>query len=40
MIARVKDIIDNCNIGTFSKELLVILQIEKCKEIVSLSTLS
>ena len=40
MIARVKDIIDNCNIGTFSKELLDILQIEKCKEIVSMSTLS
>ena len=31
MIARVKDIMDNCNIGTFSKELLQVLQIEKCK---------
>ena len=31
MIASVKDIIDNCNIGTFSRELLQVLQIEKCK---------
>ena len=36
MIASVKDIIDNCNIGTFSKELLQVLQIERCKYFVSL----